>query len=153
MTIIPAESADQVAEVRNLFEEYWNEFGFTPCFQNFAAELAGLPGAYHPPDGRLAIAFIDGVAAGCVALRRFDDGRCEFKRLYVRPAFRARRVGRALLDWVIGEARSLGYRELLADTLPVMASALQMYDRAGFERIAPYGAVSTPDTVYLRLKL
>ncbi|HEY1239196.1 MAG TPA: GNAT family N-acetyltransferase [Bryobacteraceae bacterium] len=153
MTIVRAESADQIAEVRRLFEEYWNEFGFTPCFQNFAAELAGLPGAYSPPDGRLALAAIEEAPAGCVALRRFDAARCEFKRLYVRPAFRARHVGRALLDWVIAEARSLGYREMLADTLPVMAKALEMYDRAGFERISPYGAKSTPDTVYLRLAL
>lgn len=153
MTIIGAESAGQVAEVRRLFEEYWNEFGFTPCFQNFAAEVAGLPGAYRPPDGRLALAVIDEVSAGCVGLRRFDTGRCEFKRLYVRPAFRGRRVGHALLDWVIAEARSLAYAEMLADTLPVMASALQMYERAGFERIPPYAGNPTPDAVYLRLRL
>lgn len=153
MTIFRAESAEQVREVRRLFEEYWREFGFTPCFQNFAAEVAGLPGAYSPPDGRLALAAINDVSAGCVALRRFDAGRCEFKRLYVRPAFRGRRVGHALLDWVIAEARSLGYGEMLADTLPMMASALQMYERAGFERIAPYAGDPTPGAVYLRLRL
>src|SRR5581483_1684613 len=138
MPIVGVTSAEQVAEVRRLFEEYWNAFGFTPCFQNFDRELAGLPGPYVPPDGRLALAIADGAAAGCVALRRFDPDRCEFKRLYVRPEFPGRGFGRALLEWVITEARNAGYREMLADTLPVMATALQMYDRAGFERTGPY---------------
>ena len=151
--IIHVETGDQLADVRRLFEEYWNSFGFTPCFQNFDAEVAGLPGAYSPPAGRLALALIGGVAGGCVALRRFDSHRCEFKRLYVSPAFRGRGLGRALLDWVIAEARAAGYREMLADTLPVMATALEMYDRAGFERTAPYAQTPTPGAVYLRLSL
>ncbi len=45
--------------VRFLLQEYWDSFGFTPCFQNFGDEVAGLPGAYAPPDGRLALATID----------------------------------------------------------------------------------------------
>jgi GNAT superfamily N-acetyltransferase len=153
MTIVPVEAEGQLAEVRSLFEEYWSSFGFTPCFQNFAGELAGLPGDYVPPGGRLAIATIDGEAAGCAALKRFDDDRCEAKRLYVRPKFRGRRVGRALLDWVIAEARAAGYRELLGDTMPVMQEALGMYRRMGFEVTGPYAENPTPGAVFLRLKL
>lgn len=106
-----------------------------------------------PPDGRLALALLDGVTAGCVALRRFDAERCEAKRLYVRPAFRGRGAGRALLDWVIAEARGAGYREMVGDTMPVMTQALEMYDRLGFERTGPYSADATPGAIYLRLVL
>jgi ribosomal protein S18 acetylase RimI-like enzyme len=96
---------------------------------------------------------VDGAVAGCVALRRLDTERCEAKRLYVRAEFRGRGLGRVLLDWVIMEARSADYREMLCDTMPVMAQALKMYDRLGFERTGPYGSEPTPGAVYLRLVL
>jgi putative acetyltransferase len=151
--IVLADHAEHMDEVRALFREYWDSFGFTPCFQGFEAEVAELPGKYAPPEGRLALCLVDNAAAGCVALRRVDPARCEMKRLYVRPAFRGRRVGRALLDWVIAEARAADYREMLADTMPVMQRALDMYDRIGFERTEPYAPEPTPGAVYLRLKL
>jgi putative acetyltransferase len=152
MEIVSALTEAQLSLVRQLFEEYWQSFGFTPCFQNFEAEVAGLPGYYTPPDGRLALAFVDGKAAGCVALRRLDDQRCEAKRLYVQPAFRGRGIGLALLEWVIGAARAAGYREMLGDTMPVMRRALAMYERLGFERTESYAAEPTPGAIYLRLK-
>jgi GNAT superfamily N-acetyltransferase len=153
MRILAAETREQVEEVRRLFEEYWNSFGFTPCFQNFGEELARLPGAYAPPDGRLALATVDDAIAGCIALRRFDEQRAEAKRLYVRPDFRGSGIGRALMEWVIAEARRAGYREMVGDTLPVMATALEMYDRMGFERTDAYSGAPTPGAVYLRLTL
>lgn len=153
MQILAAETRDQLEEVRRLFEEYWNAFGFTPCFQNFAEEVAHLPGAYAPPDGRLGLATVHGAPAGCIALRRFDEQRAEAKRLYVRPEFRGRGIGRSLMEWVIAEARRAGYREMVGDTMPVMATALEMYDRMGFERIDAYADMPTEGAVYLRLAL
>jgi putative acetyltransferase len=153
MEIVPVATPEQVATVRQLFEEYWQSFGFTPCFQNFAAEVAGLPGYYAPPAGRLAIGLEGGEAAGCIALRQLDHLRAEAKRLYVRPQFRGRGAGLALLQWVIGEARAAGYREMLGDTMPVMQRALAMYDRLGFEQTGPYTADATPGAIYLRLVL
>jgi putative acetyltransferase len=153
MEIVPVTTGGQIPQVRALFEEYWQSFGFTPCFQNFAAEVDGLPGYYAPPEGRLAIAVVNGAPAGCVALRRVDATRAEAKRLYVRPEYRGRRIGRLLLEWVIGEARLAGYREMLGDTMPVMRSALAMYDQLGFERTAPYAREATPGAIYLRLAL
>ena len=153
MEIVAVENATQVGQIRELFEEYWRSFGFTPCFQNFAAEVEGLPGKYGPPDGRLALATIAGLPAGCIALRPIDRERCEAKRLYVRPQFRGSGAGRALVDWVIAEARSAGYREMLCDTMPVMTRALEMYARMGFERTGAYTDESTPGAIYLRLML
>lgn len=148
--IEPVEGAEALAVVRTLLEEYWKSFGFTPCFQNFAAELEGLPGSYAPPRGRLAIAWVDGEAAGCIALRPADGSRGEAKRLFVRPAFRGHGLGRALVEWLIAEARSAGYTELIGDSLPVMGEALALYDRIGFERSEGSGA---DGTIYLRLRL
>jgi GNAT superfamily N-acetyltransferase len=153
MEIVAARKAAEIEEVRRLFEEYWNSFGFTPCFQNFSAELAALPGDYTPPGGALALALEGGQSAGCAALRRIDEARCEAKRLFVRPAFRGRGLGLVLLDWVVARARAAGYREMLGDTMPAMDRALAIYDRYGFERGEAYGANPTPGAIYLRLKL
>jgi GNAT superfamily N-acetyltransferase len=153
MEIVAVESAEQLAQVRALFEEYWRSFGFTPCFQDFGVEVAGLPGAYAPPDGRLALAMVDGEPAGCGALKRLDGSRCEAKRLFVRPQFRGLGIGRAMLHWAIGEARVLGYSELVGDTMPVMQQALAMYERMGFERTGPYSEKPTPGAIFIRMKL
>ena len=151
--IARAESGEDIAHVRVLFQEYWDSFGFTPCFQNFSQELADLPGKYALPGGRLALGWVSGRPAGCAALRPIDGLRCEAKRLYVRPEARGCGLGAALLAWVIEEARAIGYRELLGDTMPVMQQALAMYDRLGFERTGPYAAEATEGAIYLRLKL
>jgi GNAT superfamily N-acetyltransferase len=153
MKIVAATTPEHLAMVRQLFEEYWQSFGFTPCFQNFAAEVAGLPGYYAPPAGRLALALGGGEPAGCVALRPLDPLRAEAKRLYVRPQFRGTGAGLALLRWVIGEARTAGYREVLGDTMPVMQRALAMYERLGFAQTGPYAPNATPGAIYLRLAL
>lgn len=153
MRIIPVESAEDLASVRMLLEEYWNSFGFTPCFQNFSDEVAGLPGAYVPPGGRLVLAVVDGEPAGCIALRRLDDHRAEVKRLYVRPAFRGIGLGRALLERMMAEARAAGYSEMVGDTMPVMHEALALYDRMGFERREPYSTQPTEGAIYIRKSL
>ncbi|HEX8712051.1 MAG TPA: GNAT family N-acetyltransferase [Terracidiphilus sp.] len=151
--IRPAEGAVDLSIVRVLLEEYWSSFGFTPCFQNFSEELAGLPGSYAPPDGRLALAWVGTEAAGCIALRRLDDTCAEAKRLYVRPAFRGRGLGRSLMEWLICEARTAGYRELVGDTMPVMSEALALYERMGFERAEAYAGQETSGAIPIRLRL
>ncbi len=153
MQIVVAETSERLDQVRHLFREYWDAFGFTPCFQNFDREVEGLPGKYAGPRGRLAVALADGGAAGCVAIRPIDDNRCELKRLYVRPAFREQGIGRRLLLWAIAEALASGYKEMLADTMPVMRRALDMYERLGFERTGAYSDQATQDAVYLKLTL
>jgi len=149
MKIVEVRDPAEIATISELFVEYWESFGFTPCFQGFGEEVAGLPGKYIA----LGLLLVEAQAAGCVALRPLDATRAEFKRLYVRPAYRGQGTGRVLLAWVVERARQLGYRELVADTMPEMISALAMYDRAGFERTGPYSDDPTPGAVYLRMKL
>lgn len=146
--ILPVKGAKALFILRGLLQEYWNSFGFTPCFQNFSTELAGLPGEYTPPRGRLAMAYVDGQPAGCIALRPVDAHRAEVKRLFVRPDFRCRALGRGLVEWVIAEARTAGYIELIGDTLPVMREAIALYDSIGFERTSGPGGI-----IDLRFKL
>lgn len=153
MKIVPAASATDIRAVQSLLMEYWNSFGFNLSFQGFGDEVAGLPGKYAPPTGRLALAIIDDNPAGCIALRQVDELRCEAKRLYVRDQFRGRGIARELLKWLISEARNAGYKQLVGDTMPSMWQALEMYERLGFRRVEPYAADPTPGAIYLSLNL
>jgi putative acetyltransferase len=145
---------EQVSLARTLFQEYGASLGFSLCFQNFDKELAGLPGDYGPPRGRLLIAYVDSQAAGCVALHEFEPGISEMKRLYVRPAFRGKRGGLALANAIIEAARAIGYEKMRLDTVPSeMAEAVKMYGRLGFKEIAPYRANPQPGTLYMELDL
>src|ERR1700719_1635080 len=98
MNILPATTPRQIAQVRRLFEEYARLLKIDLCFQNFANELAGLPGSYAPPGGQLLLAVIDYQPAGCIALRPLRDNACEMKRLFVSPAFRGQGLGRKLAE-------------------------------------------------------
>ena len=133
-----ADGSAGVATARGLFEEYQKSLGFSLCFQNFDAELAGLPGAYAPPSGRLLLAFEGDVPAGCVAIRKIEEGICELKRLWVRPAFRGTALGRRLVVDVLREAREMGYGRVRLDTLPSMTAAQALYLSLGFLDIPPY---------------
>jgi putative acetyltransferase len=149
-----AESPTQIAQARELFLEYAQSLGFSLCFQNFDKELAELPGDYAPPAGRLLLAEYEGQLAGCVALHPLEPGICEMKRLYLRPNFRGKSLGRALADRVITEARQIGYQRMRLDTVePVMKDAVAMYRKIGFREIAPYCTNPITGALYLELSL
>jgi putative acetyltransferase len=133
-----AVSAEDVETARELFREYEKSIGISLCFQNFAEEVATLPGVYAPPSGRLLIAFASGQAGGCVALRKIGDGVAEMKRLYVRPAHRGTGLGRKLAEAVLAEAGAAGYRTVRLDTLATMKEAQALYVSMGFTDIPPY---------------
>ncbi|MBZ5721504.1 MAG: GNAT family N-acetyltransferase [Acidobacteriia bacterium] len=154
VVFVQVESAQQIAQARELFLEYAESLGFSLCFQSFDQELSGLPGDYVPPDGRLLLAEFNGALAGCVALHRLEPKICEMKRLYLRPQFRGKRLGRALAETIIAQARAIGYERMRLDTVePIMKDAVAMYRRLGFKEIAPYRTNPIEGAMYMELTL
>lgn len=128
--------------VKELFREYFawvrSEQGIDLSFQHAEEELRSLPGAFSPPAGCLLLAEMDGQVAGCVALRPLEAKVCEMKRLYVRPGFRGKGIGRTLGEQILREARDRGYHAMRLDTADTMTEAQSLYRALGFKQIDPY---------------
>jgi len=121
-----------------LLREYEADTGISLCFQDFAAELEGLPGDYAPPEGAMILARepAGDELVGCVAARPVpaSPGLCEMKRLYVRPVTRGSGLGRTLALAAMAEARFIGYARICLDTLPSMTAAQALYRTLGYRQ-------------------
>ena len=153
LNIIQLKSGQHLDFMRLLFVEYAESLDFDLDFQNFKDELAQLPGEYAPPEGCLIIAFYQGEPAGCVGLRKVEKNICEMKRLYVRPRYRARGVGKALAESIIREATVRGYKHMRLDTVPSMKEARRLYLSMGFKKIDPYRYNPIQGATFMEKKL
>lgn len=151
--LLLADFEKQLPQIVEILKEYADSLGFDLHFQEFQKELAELPGEYAPPDGRLILAMEDDKIAGCVALRKFGPGICEMKRLYVRPEFRGKKIGRELAEAIIEEARRIGYQRMRLDTVHFMKEAIALYLSLGFEEIEPYRYNPIEGTKFMEMKL
>lgn len=153
LEFISVKSDKDLIIVRDLFKEYASSLGFDLCFQNFDKEIAELPGEYVPPDGRLIIAKYKSEIVGCVALKKLSNSVCEMKRLYIKPEYRGKGIGRALVNFIINEAHEIGYTFMRLDTVPAMNQAISLYRSIGFYEIEPYRYNPIPGAMYLELNL
>jgi ribosomal protein S18 acetylase RimI-like enzyme len=153
LVVAAAASREDLEDAHVLFREYAASLGFSLAFQGFERELAELPGRYAPPSGRLLLAREDGTLAGCVALRSLGDRICEMKRLFVRPAFHGRGIGRALARAIVDEGRSAGYEAMRLDTVSTMQAAIALYESFGFRDIPAYTENPHEGARFLELRL
>lgn len=151
--ITQATKPRDIARARALFEAYAASLGIDLSFQDFAHELAALPGAYRPPSGRLLLASAGPHAVGVVAIRPLERDICEMKRLYVTAEGRGTGLGRRLVEQAMVEARAMGYTAVRLDTLPTMNAAIGLYRALGFREIAPYRDNPIVGTLYLEAAL
>lgn len=155
--LIRPSTAGDLALVREIFTEYAGTLSVDLDFQDFDLELSGLPGDYAPPRGALLLATVDGLVAGCCALRAMDSSdytnAAEMKRLFVRKAFRGLGLGRQLAEAILDEARRAGYSCVLLDTLDDMEAARALYEDLGFTEIPPYYHNPHAGSHYLKVEL
>jgi ribosomal protein S18 acetylase RimI-like enzyme len=150
-------NGEQIESAHAIFREYADSLGIDLGFQDFERELRDLPGEYAPPRGTLLLATLDGVVAGCCALRPLDTvdypNAAEMKRLYVRKAFRGFGLGRQLAEATLDAARAAGYACVLLDTLSDMEAARALYYELGFQEIPPYYHNPISGAHYLKVDL
>ena len=154
LRITQAATLNDVEQARELFKEYEASLGISLCFQNFADELANLPGDYAPPSGRLLLAREFDQLVGCVALHAVGPTTCEMKRLFLRPEYRSRGLGRVLVEAIIEEGREIGYTHMRLDTISDrMGRAVELYKSIGFVEIEPYYQTPVDTTKFMELDL
>ena len=147
-------------EIVTLFTEYTNMLMEQDeivrqylILQSYEKELAHPEEKYGMPEGRLYLACWEGHPAGCIGLRKLDEARGELKRLYVRPEFRGRRMGEALIRRILDDAREIGYRHVLLDTLPFLHAAIRLYREMGFYEIGCYNESPVETTIFMQYDL
>jgi putative acetyltransferase len=147
-------------EIRKLFREYEMELNEDLCFQSFEEELKDPLKKYGPPQGVLYIVLWNDDVAGCIALMPLPPRisttlsmSCEMKRLYVRPQFRKHKIGRALVEQLLLDAKQLGYTVMKLDTLEKLQPAIQLYKQVGFEETTAYYNNPIPTVVYMQKQL
>ena len=153
LVIGEADPKEDMDSVRALFRQYVTELDEDLGFQGFAEELRNLPGEYSWPSGSLYLAWADEQPAGCIAMRRIDAHTCEMKRLFVRPEYRSRKLGRYLVRTIVASARAHNYEVMKLDSLTRLKSAYNLYRSFGFQDTQPYTYNPLPAAVYMELKL
>ena len=152
---------DRIEDIRSLFSEYTDmlvsinpEFHLYLEIQHYDDEKENPSLKYALPDGRLYLDVSDdGIARGCIALRKLSDGKGEVKRLYVRPEYRGKGIATALVERIVEDARNIGYKELYLDTLPELESAVKLYKSFGFEETGQYNDSPVDKTIFMKLSL
>lgn len=151
---------DYNKEIKELFLEYTemlvkNDLNFVKYLelQNYDSELENLSDKYGLPDGRLYIVKFENEVAGCIGLKKIDDQNCEMKRLYVRPAFRGHKLSIKMIEKTIDDAKKIGYKSMLLDTLPFLEEAIHLYKKFGFYEIESYNNSPMDTTIYMKLDL
>jgi len=150
---LKAKSDRYLETARELFMEYARSLEFNLGFQDFEEETADMRRYYGAPDGCIILAFCDDKPAGCVALRKLEEGICEMKRLYVRPEFRGLGIGKTLSEMILEEASSIGYEKMRLDTLASMKRAISIYRKLGFYDIESYRYNPFEHAVFLEKKI
>lgn len=151
---------DYKDEIKSLFTEYTeylveNDSKFKEYLeiQKYDNEIDNLEDKYGMPWGRLYIAFYEKQVAGCIALRKLNESECEMKRLYVKPEFRNKGIGKMLVEKVVSDSKEIGYSSMLLDTLPFLQKAIKMYRKMGFYEVECYNDSPLDSTIYMKLDL
>jgi putative acetyltransferase len=137
-----------VALVAELDADLWRRYGDVQAQYAPHNALATID-----PLG-VVIAEVNGTAAGCGAMKRFDDHSIELKRMFVAPGHRRTGIAQAIIGALEAWARELGHTRAVLETGTLQHEAIGLYERAGFSRIPAFGAyVDLPASICMAKQL
>ena len=87
----------------------------------------------------VVLAYNNGEAVGCGAIKKFDEETIEIKRMFVLPAGRGKKVASTILSELETWARELGFKKCVLETGATFKDALGLYSKAGYEISPNYG--------------
>jgi GNAT superfamily N-acetyltransferase len=112
------------------------------------------PAEVAPGRGAFLVAYVEGEAAGCGAVRLLESTDAAIKRMYVAPPLRGLGIGREILNALEAEAWTLGASRIVLETGDRQPEALALYRRVGFNRIPAFGEyVDSPLSVCMAKQL
>jgi ribosomal protein S18 acetylase RimI-like enzyme len=97
-----------------------------------------------PPEGAFYLVECDGQVAGMCGWRRIADGVGELKRIYIKPTYRGRGLGEAILQRLLEDVGASGCHRIVLDTAPFMHAAQRLYEVTGFRDCEPYEGTEVP---------
>ena len=170
---VDPENATHIEEFRMMTRKYLEWLDVDLGFQGIEDELALLPGSYHPQSSGCMILAYETTAentncVGAVALRPLLGQHlenlknvgglpvteiCEMKRLFVLPSHQCRGAGTALTIAIADEARALGYKAMVLDTLDRLTGANTLYKAQGFELCERYNDCPLSGVLYFSKRL
>lgn len=121
---------------------------FRSLVEELDAELTRVNGAgqaqydgFNKLDGLsdMVLAFDGQTPVGCAAVKPFDPGRFEVKRVYVRAAYRQHGIARRMMRELEAAALRRGARALVLETSRGFEAALRLYQGMGYRVIPNYG--------------
>jgi len=121
-----------------LNERIQRDYGIEFDVEAMLASDLSEPDKFYPPDGRFYLARYKGETAGVGCLKKLGEGVGEVQRMYVPPRFRGKGIGRAIVNRLLEDARSIGYRRLKLESLEFLGAAHSLYRSVGFHKIDPY---------------
>ena len=163
LKIYIAETDKDIEAVKQLFTlyvEYLFEV-FNPYSLSLAQRVCqetqdegnALPGEYAEPKGCILLAEYNDVIAGCVTVSEMAGDTCELKRIYVKPQFRRRGIGKKLMGDIIEKAIELGYKRMRLHTTGLFAGAKELYTSFGFKEDGHIEGSPIKSSVHMELEL
>lgn len=145
ITVSRATSPQDIEDVKAIFREFVAFLPIDLGFQDIEGEMARFPGDFT----LLLLARRNNMPIGAVALKEHSAEVCEMKRLYVRPEGQGTGAGRLLCEELMQEAKALGYRTMLLDSLRRLEAAVGLYRKLGFAEVEPYNFNPEDDVIYM----
>ncbi len=121
---------------------------FVGLVRHLDAELAERDGEQHSFYAQfnkiamirhVVVAYQDGQPVTCGAIKEYEPGTMEVKRMFTFPANRGMGIAARVLAELEAWAAEMDYSKCVLETGKKQPEAIRLYEKSGYERIPNYG--------------